>query len=787
MRNIFTMKRIIAIVGCIFCWGVLWAQPQQYSLKDGLMTDEVRQLVELPDGRVLVNTEGDFSLFNGREFIGLDCRLDSVYHLHRFGGYDYLMQGDSVLWLKDFYSLYLYDLRSLRFRYDVEPRMGELSVKQFVEENGDSLMSRLTRRMVTQWQGVLDSISSYPGQYSPTSAVIDRQGGRWIGTRGNGIFYLRPKMPMALHFSFDGDEVQALAQIDDRYLMAGTTRSLYLYDTQQQEIVQTLSDNCGYCPDASRDSKGRVWVCSKIGILCYDHGELQLYDSHNVKGFIHSQMRFVREISEGRYLVCNLMNCVGYFYPERREFVPLNPQLPEIDSYRTIVGACFLPQTKQWAVYSQNGLFLLDVDSNRLHAMDALLPMKRYSEKYNCMAVDAQQRIWIGTQNGLLLLDGQSVRRFTRNDGLSNNCIKSIVEDTQGRVWVGTSLGISRITFAQGDTLIASFGASDGIPNYEMTERNALLLADSTLWFANTGGLTAIPVHLFDVAQSPMPVRFVGLKVMDRDCPINQATLDLPYNENDLTLQFSTLNYANPEHTQYRYRLKGADTHWRYVTDGQPLATVHYNSLPPNGYLFEAQASVSNGEWGETLQKAFVINPPFWLTWWAKLLYTLIVCFVAFYLLNLYLKRRKAKMELENEDKVNRLFELREEARHQFAQSVNIDPEKIGINKEEEMLVKQLLCAMENHMDDVDYTVVQLAQDVALSRSNLYRRMEAMLGITPNDFMRNVRLKRAAKLLSETDLPVNKIALMVGFGTPRYFSQYFKKMYGVTPNEYSRG
>lgn len=166
--------------------------------------------------------------------------------------------------------------------------------------------------------------------------------------------------------------------------------------------------------------------------------------------------------------------------------------------------------------------------------------------------------------------------------------------------------------------------------------------------------------------------------------------------------------------------------------------------------------------------------------------YGLIALVVLATLIALYLKRKKTQLEQENEAKVNRLFELREEARHQFAVNVNINPGKISINKEEEELVSQLMKAIEKNMDNTDYTVDQMASDVALSRSNLYRRTQSMLGITPNDFLRNVRLKHAAHLLSNTDMPINQIALSVGFQSPRYFSQYFNKMFGVTPSEYRK-
>ena len=141
-------------------------------------------------------------------------------------------------------------------------------------------------------------------------------------------------------------------------------------------------------------------------------------------------------------------------------------------------------------------------------------------------------------------------------------------------------------------------------------------------------------------------------------------------------------------------------------------------------------------------------------------------------------------MEYENDQRVNRLFELREEARHQFAESANIAPEKITINAEEEKMVSQMLKAIEAHIDDEQYNADQLARDIAMSRASLYKKMQTILGITPTDFIRNVRLKRAAQLLADTQLSINEIADRVGFATARNFSYQFKKMFGVTPSEY---
>jgi AraC-like DNA-binding protein len=95
-----------------------------------------------------------------------------------------------------------------------------------------------------------------------------------------------------------------------------------------------------------------------------------------------------------------------------------------------------------------------------------------------------------------------------------------------------------------------------------------------------------------------------------------------------------------------------------------------------------------------------------------------------------------------------------------------------------------MLKALETHLSDADYGVDQLAQDVFMSRSALYTKLRNMLGISPADFIRNVRLKHAAQLLSDTDLAIGEIAERVGYNTHKAFASNFKKMFGVLPSEY---
>ena len=261
-------------------------------------------------------------------------------------------------------------------------------------------------------------------------------------------------------------------------------------------------------------------------------------------------------------------------------------------------------------------------------------------------------------------------------------------------------------------------------------------------------------------------------------------TQSLSYTQNNLSFYFSTLNYATPSHDSYRYRLRGLEIDWNICCDGKGQGTANYKALPPGEYIFEVQASTASGEWGPITEQPIVIRPPLWLTWWAKIIYAFVALLGFIGIMSLYLKKKRARLIAENDARVNRLFELREEARHQFAESANISPDKIAINAEEEKLVSQMLKAIEAHIDNEQYNADLLARDVAMSRASLYKKLQTILGITPTDFIRNVRLKRAAQLLASTQLSINEIADRVGFITARNFSTQFKNMFGVTPSEY---
>jgi AraC-like DNA-binding protein len=112
----------------------------------------------------------------------------------------------------------------------------------------------------------------------------------------------------------------------------------------------------------------------------------------------------------------------------------------------------------------------------------------------------------------------------------------------------------------------------------------------------------------------------------------------------------------------------------------------------------------------------------------------------------------------------------------------------MALNSQEENFISRLIEVIEKNINNTEYSVEQMARDVAMERTGLYRKLQAIAGITPSEFLRSVRLKRAAQILEDNKkLSITEISELVGFTSSRHFATCFKQMFGCTPSDYRKG
>lgn len=115
---------------------------------------------------------------------------------------------------------------------------------------------------------------------------------------------------------------------------------------------------------------------------------------------------------------------------------------------------------------------------------------------------------------------------------------------------------------------------------------------------------------------------------------------------------------------------------------------------------------------------------------------------------------------------------------------IDIEPNQIEITPLDEKLVEQAICFVEEHLDDAKLSVESLSHELGMSRGCFYKKILQITGKTPIEFIRTIRMKRAAQLLRESQLNISEIAYAVGINRPKSFAQYFKDEFGELPSKY---
>ncbi len=136
--------------------------------------------------------------------------------------------------------------------------------------------------------------------------------------------------------------------------------------------------------------------------------------------------------------------------------------------------------------------------------------------------------------------------------------------------------------------------------------------------------------------------------------------------------------------------------------------------------------------------------------------------------------------------RVRNLLRSKEEIKNKFLRVVNLEAREITITSADEDFLNRAIAIAHEQIENTDFSVDRFAYLLAVSRPVLFTKIKALTGQTPNNFMKTLRLKQAARLLSQQKLNVSEIAYKVGFRTPKYFRICFHKQFGQTPTQYAR-
>lgn len=809
-------KRIYILQLALFLCLTITAQIGPFSTLDtrhGLSDNQVQYIMQLPDGRMLFTTHAGMNLYDGAQCRYIHRNDSNYYHLSGYrGAYHLYADNQNHLWVKTWQSLWAIDLEQECYIAHPEKMLKQMGVNDSILDL--YIDSRRCMWIVTP-QGVWNSRNH---QY----ITLPRHLGvlQDVESEGERVYFFTNKGYVAC---YDMNDRRLLytsqaypASEEEKYkntslvvrcpkgmfyqLRCGTQAACFAFNPDTRKWEKLLSTpyvlHTIIAPSGNNiiiSCRTGLWTINVNTKQCTYKPSLPLVDGQELTTDINT----ICEDRAGGMWLGTAHKGVYYTHPQRFHF----HSEANINDFHT-------PHLTQWAANIQGTTHLVDKKGNT----------------------------WQATQDGLLLIEAHSKKKriYRTEDGLVNNYVHALVEDKQGYIWATTSYGISRLRLNEKNTITCdNFLTEDGTLACEYLDARMALLPNGYILAQGTEGYTlfhpdSVEIPRIELHPTLTSIALHGSILTLPVAPPYLKYLELKHHDNTLTFNISALNYAFPRRTYYRYRLMkdGHVSTWNIVnthtangmTDNNGQLHLTFASLTPGDYTLQVMASTHPKHWkGDTYSLQFVIHAPWWKTTWAYTLYTLLVMLLLIFVTWLYVKYTQEKMKQKHKEemllmRIQTLIEqsqLTTSPEEENASSTNNytseenchstekdyskesskkaerdTPKSEAYTRVENEFLQKAIALVETHLSQPDYTVEQLAKDLCMERTGLYKKLNAMLDKSPSMFMRTIRLRRAAQLIKETQKSMADIAMEVGFSSSSYMSKCFQEEYGCKPSEY---
>ncbi|MCL5029407.1 MAG: ATP-binding protein, partial [Bacteroidetes bacterium] len=519
------------------------------------------------------------------------------------------------------------------------------------------------------------------------SAFQDKEGIVWIGSYSSGVYKLDKnknffgKVSVRYNNSnrLNDVDVNAFSEDLSGNLLIGTSiGGLNIYNQHTDKFIYlTHTDSKNSLINNSiaslyTDRKGIIWIGTSLGLDKFNPAnnrfEHFVHDPQNANSLgypyinsiisdnagnlwlglwgggldkldLSSKFTHFKHDPKNSNSLCS--NEVTYLFLDKKGIIWIGTNGGGLDSYN--------PVTNNFIHYKH------DPQNKNSLSQDVIFSIYQFPN-------DDNNFLWIGTAGGgLNKLDIKTGRfiRYTEDDGLPNNQVYGILGDKNGNLWLSTNKGLSKFNPATKE--FKNYDQSFGLQSNEFNQNAFFEDKNGEMFFGGVNGFNMFyPGNIKRNLYKP-PIIFTSVKEFNKEVdlakPIFLANkLILSYKNNVLTFTFAALSFTNPDNNQYAYKLEGFDKDW---IDLGKNNNVTFTNLDPGEYVLRVKASNNDGVWNaKGASLILIITPPFWLTWWFKIVFTVCLVLLIFIIYKLQIKNiqnQNKKLEALVEERTNEL------------------------------------------------------------------------------------------------------------------------------------
>ena len=836
-------KAILLTLMMAIKWALtITAQPQctvtHYDEFSGMAQWYVTQIVQDKQGMMWFATWNGLNRYDGYEFVNFKSRVGDGIDMPSDRISDLILAENDSMYCSVENKIFGFSTKTCKFFKIPISKENQLR-KEFNRRYQEGLIFEQENKLNyyrdiygTMWtisqQGRLmyehpssgQSID-YPANWNNSNRIrfctSDKEGNAWF-TSSYGVFKLSfNRKPYKFFEQEKPGQVRCFFKDHkNRYWIStrdGAT--IRVYDSQNQLLGYLGRDGQLHSQYTSfgspiyhlmQDSKGYFWLCSKPDGLYRLHetreGEFALahfvHDDQDINSLNYNELYYAVEDQQGRIWVAtfgNGINCIPDPHVSKPVFIHLNNGLRYPKDSGLRVRQLHITRQHILMGATTTGLIVADIAGKdvrhlnfKLHTKDIHRSNSLSNNATMYVAEDSKQRVYVCTESGGLnqimsedlLTEHLEFRHFNLSTGFPSDVVLSAVPYNDSLIVVSNN---QIVLLRPDETKSLNYDTFLGHDRLRFSDAAPMQLPDGRSIFGLQNG--AITLNSTEMLKSDFvpPLVLTKLSIENGlfDYAINkQDTLILTPLQRNIFLQFSALDYAADGTIDYAFRLGTSDQAWNRIGRDHSIPLL---DLKPGSYQLQIRSTNHDGVWVDNIRTlTIIVKPTFWETGWTQLLYTLIlllvvsgIIFTRRYIINLKRHQKElheAYLALLNAKKPSQALAMTEDI-----------PAKTKIKPEDKAFMQHAMKFIEEHLGDADINIGDMAAATATSRSGLNRKMKSLLGVTPLEFIREARIRKACQMLKE-GASINDVAYSCGFSDPKYFAKCFKADMEMTPTEY---
>ena len=560
------------------------------------------------------------------------------------------------------------------------------------ENGGLSILNPATGVFHTYIYDEIDNTSL--SNNSIYSICKDNKGNMWLGTFSGGISFINRDNQFD-HFkhssvsnSLSNNNILCIYEDSKKNIWIGTDGGgLNLFDplsgnfTHYTHNLFNKNSICGnYVLNICEDADHNLWIGTWGDGITIFNKDKNTYrhiknDPGNPKSLSSNNAWNIYQDKDKKMWVGTFGGGLNEYNPDNNSFTKYRYDEKNING---------ISSDRVYSIYDDsNGHLWIGTDGGGLNEFDKKTStFKRYvhddnnkntiaSSSVDHIFQDEKGILWIATSSGLSALNPKTngIKNYTAEDGLPSNNIFGILKDNNGNLWISTNKGIC--CFNTKANTFKNYGIVDGLQGNEFKDQAFCKSSSGAFYFGGNNGFNMFYPDSIGVATFDPPLVLTGLRISNKELQValdsitsplkkditETRSISLPYNSAVIEFEFASLNYTNNDKKRYAYMLEGLDSNWNESSDKR---SASYTNLDPGKYNLKVKGLNNTGQWSsQILNLQLIITPPFWLTWWFKLLIALSVAggCVTFYKMRIsIIKAQKRELEKQVEERTIQLL-----------------------------------------------------------------------------------------------------------------------------------